>query len=168
MRTVIGGIAVLTLCACPFFGQSKLSSEDRNFVKMAADLDMTEAHIGQMAQQQASGQDVKSFGQTLASDHSNSYGQLLAVAEKAHEQAPRGINIDKDAEYRQLQHATGAKFDRTFLADEIRGHERALAEFKREAEHGQNPELKTYAKEQIPVLEQHLRKAQDLARMKRS
>jgi len=144
--------------------QEKLSSADKKFIDQAADIDMLEAHVGQMAQNQASNADVRTFGQTLEQDHSKSYGQLLELGERVHQQVPRGIDVRKEALVSQLQHAKGAQFDRQFAMDEVRDHEKALAEFKREAEHGENAEVKNYANQQIPILQEHLRKAQDLAR----
>jgi hypothetical protein len=40
----------------------------------------------------------------------------------------------------------------------------AIADFKREAQHGQNPDVKAYASKMIPVLEGHLRRAKALAK----
>ena len=144
--------------------QEKLSSADKKFIDEAANIDMLEAHAGQMAENQASNSDVRSFGQTLAQDHSKAYGQLLELGERIHQQVPRGIDVRRDAAVSQLQHAKGPQFDRQFAMNEVRDHQKALVEFKREAEHGENAAVKNYANQQIPVLEEHLRKAQDLAR----
>lgn len=162
LNTILVAIGSLLVSSAPMTAQTKLSASDKKFIDMAADLDMTEANLGQMAQNQASEQPVKDFGQTLNEDHSKAYGQLLDLGDKIHQQIPRGINIAKNSEYAQLHHAKAASFDRTFLTDEVREHQRALTEFRREAQHGQNADLKNYANQQIPVLEEHLRKAQDL------
>lgn len=162
INTLVVAAGSILLMSLPMTGQTKLSSADKRFITMAADMNMTEAHLGQMAQNNASEQGVKSFGQTLTRDHSKAYGQLLGVADAIHEQVPRGIDIRKDTEFRQLSNEKGKNFDRQFLQDEIRGHEKVLAEFKREAEHGENADLKNYAKQEIPVIEQHLHDAQDL------
>jgi putative membrane protein len=144
--------------------QNTLSASDKKFIDNAADIDMLEAHLGQMAQNQASSAEVKNFGQTLEQDHSKAYGQLLELGDKIHEQVPRGIDVRKQAAFNQLHNAKGAAFDRRFAADQVRDHEKALNEFKREAEHGQNADVKSYANQQIPTLEEHLHKAQELAR----
>ena len=64
----------------------------------------------------------------------------------------------------QLVHLKGNNFDRQFVQDEIAGHRRAIAAFKREAEHGQDADVKAYANKMIPVLEKHLHMAEELAK----
>jgi len=156
-----GSVLLLSL---PMAGQDKLSAADKKFMTMAAGMNMTEANLGKMAEEHASGQAVKSFGETLTQDHSKAYGELLGVADSTHERVPRGIDIGKNSEFQQLSHMKGASFDRQFLQQEIRDHEKALAEFKREAEHGENAGVKSYANQQLPVIEKHLHDAEDLAK----
>ena len=51
------------LLTVPALAQSKkLSSSDRAFLKMAAVTDMTEAHLGQMAEGKAAHSGIKDFG----------------------------------------------------------------------------------------------------------
>ena len=42
---------------------------DQQFIDMAAQTDMLEAHLGQMAANQAASQDVKDYAQMLVTDH---------------------------------------------------------------------------------------------------
>ena len=49
-----------------------LNSVDRNFMMTAARIDMTEAHKGQMAENQAVRTDVKDFARTSVQDHTES------------------------------------------------------------------------------------------------
>jgi predicted outer membrane protein len=41
-----------------------------------------------------------------------------------------------------MTHLSGARFDRQFATDEVVAHRRVLAEYKREADHAQDPDLK--------------------------
>ncbi len=74
------GIAVAfccgALCALPAFSQTPASGTDQQFVNTAAQIDMTEAHIGQMAQDQGGTQGVKDFGQMLVTDHTADYNNV--------------------------------------------------------------------------------------------
>ena len=62
-----GSVLLLSL---PMAGQDKLSAADKKFMTMAAGMNMTEANLGKMAEEHASGQRVKSFGEALTQDHS--------------------------------------------------------------------------------------------------
>lgn len=164
MRSAMRVIVTVVLCSVWSLGFAATNSENKAFLTTAADRNMTEAHLGQMAQNQASQQAVRDFGQTLSQDHSKAYSELLQLADKDHEQIPRAIDIRKDHDIQRLMHAKGASFDREFLQDEIRDHEKLLAEYKREAAHAQNDEVKNYLNEQIAVVERHLKMAKDLAK----
>ena len=143
---------------------SKLSSADKSFMNKAADYDMIETNVGQMAESRAAKTDVRDFAKTLADDHSRAYGELLQLANTEGDKVPRGIDIRRDRAAAQLSHLTGARFDRAFLSDEIASHEKAIAAFRREAAHGSNPEVKAMASRTIPVLEKHLQSDRQLAK----
>lgn len=157
-----------TVCFCavlsiPAFAQSaKLSPRDKEFLKMAAVSNMTEAHLGEMAEGKASHAGVKDFGQTLAKDHTKAYQELTALDSKLGQPIPKGINIRRHRAIKQLAALKGKKFDGLFLRDEVRDHERAIAAFKREAQRGQDPEVKAYANDVLPTMEEHLREAEKL------
>ena len=146
---------------------NQLNATDKQFLKMAADANMMEAHLGQMAEAQASAETVKNFGKTLDQDHTKSYSQLQQVATKDGESIPTGINVGQNKSIEQLMHMKGKSFDRSFVLHEIQDHQKAIAEFKREAQRGENPDLKSYAQQTLPVLENHLHQAQDLAKAKK-
>jgi putative membrane protein len=139
---------------------ASLSSADKQFLINTAKVDMIEAHQGQMAEDQAARSDVKDFGKTLVDDHTKSYEELTALASKLGVSIPTGINSSKEHDIAPLEHLKGASFDRAFTRDEVAAHRRVLAEFKREAEHGQDPDVKAFASQQIPVLEKHLHLAE--------
>jgi len=48
----------------------------------------------------------------------------------------------------------------------ITGHQKAIAQYKQEAQNGQNADLKAYANQALPTLEKHLQSAQDLVKSK--
>ncbi len=158
---------IFICCAAGAFaasGSSSLSSADKRFMNTAADDDMIEANLGQMAESHAAKADVKDFAKELADDHSKAYGELLQLANTTGDKVPRGIDIRRDRAAVQLTHLKGDRFDRTFLNDEIASHEKAIAAFRREATHGSNPEVKAMASRMIPVLEKHLERARQLAK----
>ena len=158
---------VFVCCAVGAFAapqQSQVSSADKSFMNKAADDDMIEANIGQMAESRAAKADVRDFAKTLADDHSRAYGELLQLANTTGDKVPRGIDIRRDRTAAQLTHLKGARFDRAFLSDEIASHEKAIAAFRREAAHGSNPEVKAMASQMIPVLQKHLDMARRMAK----
>ena len=144
MRNILVAVGAVTILAPALFGAS-LSKADKQFLNMAARTDMVEAHEGQMADTRASRAEVKDFAKTLVQDHSNSYGQIAELAAKANLSIPRGINVVRIRSIEQLESLKGVRFDRQFARDQIAAERRAIVVFKREAEHGDNADVKDYA-----------------------
>jgi putative membrane protein len=163
LKSTLTGIGFVFSFSIVALAQTKAASHaDQAFLRMAAESDMTEAHIGQMAEAQASRSQVKDFAQKLTHDHTSAYEQLTALGAKTGGSVPAGIDARKIPAVVQLTKLKGTRFDHQFAQDEVRNHEKAIAAFKREAEHGQNADVKAYANKMIPTLEDHLHQAQAL------
>ncbi|MGA2114201.1 MAG: DUF4142 domain-containing protein [Bryobacteraceae bacterium] len=143
---------------------ASLSGADKQFLAIAARADMTEAHEGQIAEDRAAAPAVKDFAKTMVQDHTENYERLTVLAAQDGVPIPKGINSARDPAIRQLVHLKGPSFDRTFATDEIAAHRHAIAVFKHEAEHGQDPGVKAFAEKTIPVLEKHLQLAEACAK----
>lgn len=165
MERIVGSVGVVLLLGGTAIAAS-LSKADKDFMVAAAKANMTEAHEGQMAENQGSADAVKSLGRTLDQDHSQAYGQLETLAQKLGVTIPNGIDTAKDATIRQLEKLKGPAFDKAFTRDEVATHHAAIAEFKREAEHGTDPDVKAYASQTVPVLEKHLTMAEQAEKAK--
>ena len=157
----LAGIASLALYVVGTTYAASPGNADKQFLVMAAKTDMTEAHEGQMAENQANRADVKSFGQTLTQDHTQSYTELTALAAKTGVEIPKGIDIAKDHTIEQLMRLKGNQFDRQFTQDEVAAHRHAIAEYEREEKMTQDPDIKAYAEKMIPVLKKHLQLAEE-------
>ena len=159
-----GACCLIVLTASGIAYAASLSKVDKQFMITAAKTDMTEAHEGQMAENQALRTDIKDFAKTLVKDHTKSYQRLTKLAAETGVSIPNGIDGAKDPTIQRLGRLKGDRFEREFARDEIAAHRQAIAIFKREASHGQNAEVKAYATEMIPVLEKHLHLAEDMAK----
>jgi len=146
-----------------FLPAFELSKTDAQFMKKAAEANMTEAHLGQMAEAQSSQQSVKDFGQTLSKDHTSAYESLTALTNKIGETIPKAIGPDRTIE--RLMHLKGTAFDRAFSQDEVQSHKGAIALFRNESEHGENADVKAWAKTMLPTLEGHLQTAENISKL---
>lgn len=140
-----------------------LSPGDQQFLQMAAQTDMTQAHLGQIAQQQSPRQDVKNFGQMLDQSHTKDYQTLTAIADQNGATIPKGIDAQHQSVIDGSQNLTDKKFDKRFLHMEKQMHRSAIEQYKREAAQGQNPALREYASNRLPVLEDNMNKVQELS-----
>ena len=168
-RTLIGLFCSTVICL-PILAQHKKAAaepmSDQDFVEMAAQTDMTEAHLGKMAADQADSQAVKDLAQMLVTDHTNDYTQLSNIAGKAGLTVPKGIDEKHNKMIALFEKLKGKAFDRRYTHEMVLGHEGALAAYKKESTDGQNADLKAYASQTLPTLEKHLSAAKDAEKPK--
>jgi putative membrane protein len=167
-EAMVGMVSLATLCLVLSAQTGDLSNTDKAFLRSAAEADMTEAHVGKMAQDKSSADSIKNFGQSLVQDRTKAYEELTALANKTGVNIPKGIDIRRIRTIEDLTREKGSAFDRDFAMHEVQDHRRTIAEFKREADKGRNADLKAYAQKMIPTLEEHLRKAEELEKSERT
>ncbi len=164
MKLILSALCCAALCGVPALAQKPApgAMTDQQFVDFAAQTDMLEAHLGQMAADQASRQDVKDYAQMLVSDHTSDYQKLGDLAAKANLTAPRGLDAEHDKMVAPFEKLKGAAFDSRYIHAMIEGHTKAISIYKKESTDAQNGDLKEYANETLPTLQKHLDGAKDL------
>jgi putative membrane protein len=168
MRKILSGLACCALSQVLVMAQASAGAQtaDQEFVNLAAQTDMTEAHLGQLAQTQGDSQAVKDLGQMLATDHTSDYTQLGTIAAKAGLTVPKGLDAKHDKMIAPFEKLKGKAFDRRYTQTMVKGHQEAIAAYKKEASDGQNADIKTYAQQTLPALEKHLTTAKDAEKAK--
>ncbi len=79
---------------------------------------------------------------------------------------PQGLDAAHNKMIAPFEKLKGKLFDRRYISDMVMGHQKAIAEYKKEADSGQNADLKAYATQALPTLQKHLDGARDLAKPK--
>ena len=152
------------MCLPAFPQAGTLSADDQKFLETAAQTDMLEAHLGQMAADQAAGSDIKDFAQMMVTDHTADYKQLGTLGTKIGGTVPKGLDPAHDKMIAPYEKLKAKAFDRKYAMDMVAGHTKALAAYKKESTDGQNADLKAYATQTIPTLEKHLDAAKQLGK----
>jgi putative membrane protein len=171
VKNIVSAICGIALCCVPALAQKKtagMSMTDQQFMDFAAQTDMMEANLGQAAQSQGAGQEVKNYAQMLVTDHTSDYSQLNDIAGKDSLNVPKGLDSAHRRMLVPFNTLHGAAFDNHYIHEMIAGHTKAIAEFKREAANAQNADLRNYANQALPTLQKHLDGAKDLAKSKGS
>jgi len=128
---------------------SSLSAQDKTFIKKAAKGGLMEVAMGNMAEQNAQSEDVKSFGKRMVTDHSKANDELKAIAEK------KGVTIPSKGPSEKWTS------DKTYMSAMVKDHEKDLSEFREEATHGSDPDVKKFADDTAKVIQEHLDLAKD-------
>ena len=142
----------------------KLSAKDKSFAQEAAMGGMAEVELGNLAQQNAQNDEVKQFGSRMVQDHTQANQQLMPILSAENITMPQQLDEKHKATYDRLSKMRGAEFDRAYMRDMVQDHEKDVKKFRQEAEHANNPELKSFAQQTLPVLEQHLKLAHETSK----
>jgi putative membrane protein len=172
MRTSLFAVALLAgALAGPATAQTMASSamsgtsaaSDATFVKKAAISDMYEIQASQLAQTKAASADVKTFASRMVTDHTKTSDQLKSILSgKSGLKAPTAIDAKHKGLLSKLRAASGASFDSAYAQQQLDAHQQAVTLFTGESQNGKDPDLKTFASQTLPTLQQHLSMAQTL------
>lgn len=148
-------------------GQSKTKATKgaagaQHFVTEAAQGGMAEVELGRLATQKASNADVKQFGQRMVDDHSKANDQLKSAAAKSNLTVPTDMGAKHKAEMAKLSKLSGAAFDKAYMSHMVQDHKKDVAEFQKEANSGSDPNIKEFAQQTVPTLQEHLKQAQEV------
>ena len=134
---------------------------DQTFAMKAAQGGLAEVQLGQLAAQKASNPDVKAFGQKMVDDHQKANDQLKEAAAKNNIALPTEPSAKDKAEAARLEKLSGAAFDKAYMMHMVADHKKDVAEFQREAKSGQDEQIKGFAQQTLPTLQEHLKMAQE-------
>lgn len=139
---------------------STKSSADAKFMERAARDGMAEVELGHLAEQKAQSPEVKALAQRLVTDHTQANHELMQIAQNAGVQLPKGIGKKNSEERAKLEKLSGQAFDRAFVHGVVRDHQKDVKEFQHQASAAQDPQLKSFVQQTLPVMEEHLHMAQ--------
>jgi putative membrane protein len=129
-----------------------LSAKDKTFMQNAAKGGMEAVEMGKMAQAKGQSDGVKKFGTRMVAEHSNANNELIALAAK------KGVKLPAA---KPKMEKIGANFDKEYMADMVKDHQKDLAEFQGEARDGTDPDVKKFAEKGSKMVQRHLKLAQD-------
>ena len=137
-----------------------LAEADARFVAEASAAGVAEVELGKLASSKAASPEVKQFGEMMVNDHTKANAQLQALVQN--HKTP-SMTPQHQRTHDRLAGLSGQRFDRRYVTIQVREHEKAVQLFKRQAASGQDPQLKRFAAENLPTLQQHLQMAQTLS-----
>ena len=136
---------------------------DERFVPVAADADLYEIRSSQLVLEQAADdQEVAALAQRIIDDHTASSARLAEIAGALVVALPQEPSAETQAKLDQLQSLSGAELVAAYLEQQEQAHFDAIALYTAQAETGQNEELRAFAQETLPALQQHLEMVQSL------
>ncbi len=143
------------------FASGKMS--DQQFIRKAAEDDVAEVQMAQLAQQKAVDDNLKQMAQHLMNDHQQNEDQLKQIAQQQGVTWPTQPDKRDEAKYDRLSKLDGQQFDKAFIREQVKDHKKDVAIFQRESQDAKDQAVKQYASQTLPTLQQHLQMVQSSA-----
>lgn len=141
-----------------------MSATDTDFANMAAMGGNAEVKWAELAMQKSTNAGVKKYASKMMKDHMKANKNLMKVAMKNNMTLPTAMSDEQMQVMSQLQQASGADFDRMYIQmSGVDAHQKMAALFQTEAGSGSDAALKGFAAKTLPVVQMHLKMAQDMA-----
>jgi putative membrane protein len=141
--------------------KQKIASADHKFAMDAAMGGLAEVQLGKLAADHASNADVKKFAQRMVDDHDKANDELSNILKQKGMTPPTDLKGREKATYDRLSKLNGPAFDRAYMSEMVKDHEKDVKEFERESTSGKDPDLKAFAAKTLPTLQDHLKMARD-------
>ena len=152
-----GFATLLGLCASSAFAQSPAE-----FINDASAKGMADIEASRLAHQKSESKEIKDFTIIVINDRTTANQHLAKIARQLDlPVAPREEVVDK-AKALMPQVQEGASFDQAYAASQVKTTQEAIEQLEQEAQTTDVPEIKAFAEETLPKLQNHLQMARAL------
>jgi putative membrane protein len=140
--------------------------DDKKFAKDAAMGGLYEVQLGKVAAEKGGSDGVKKFGRKMVDDHSKANDQLKEILTKESLDVPTSLDSKHQSRLDKISKLSGPAFDKAYIKDQLKDHEKDVSDFQAEAQNGHDPNIKQFATATLPTLQEHLSSAKDLKKEK--
>ncbi|WP_339465991.1 MULTISPECIES: DUF4142 domain-containing protein [unclassified Pseudomonas] len=148
--------------ALGLFASSAFAQSPAEFINDASAKGMADIEASRMAHQKTESKEVKDYTIVVINDRTTANQHLAKIAKKLDlPVAPREEMADK-AKQLIPQVKDGATFDQAYAASQVKATEEAIEQIQQQAQTTDVPEIKAFADETLPKLQNHLQMARAL------
>lgn len=133
------------------------SMSAQTFVTKASIANMFEIESSKLANSKSQNDSVLSFADRMVDDHSKTGDKLKGVLKSSGAGLKPAAKLDSKHQkmMSKLRGLSGAAFDRQYIKMQTDAHKEAVALFDNYAENGTDEELRKFASETLPTLQDH-------------
>jgi putative membrane protein len=140
---------------------SKTSNFDRQFVEKAAQANMAEIEMAQLALEKATSPEVKQLAQTIQQDHQKAQEKLQSVAQDQNINLPSEPSQKAKQEKQKLEAMSAQQFEREYVQHMVQDHKKDIKEFQQATKQASG-DVQQFASSTLPALQKHLQMAQQI------
>lgn len=143
---------------------TRLSSGDEKALKDMAQANINEIAAAKIALSKAQSSEVKAFAQQMVEDHSSALTKVQAVAQQKGVVVPTEPDAKHKAMAARLEKQSGSAFDKMYMENAgTKDHKMVLSTLQSDSSKIKDPDVKALADAHMPVVEQHLKSAQQMS-----
>lgn len=137
---------------------SNKKENDAEFLVIAAEINLEEIELGQLAQTRGTASEITEIGKMMETEHSKANADLQALAESKQISIPTLLTEDGVNAKEDLTKTDAKNFDKEYVDKMVSGHKDAISKFEDAAKDANDPDIRNWASTMVPVLRQHLDK----------
>ncbi len=148
-------------------GSAKLTAADRKAIMDMGMSNMAEVEMGKLAQSKSQNADVKAFAQKMVDDHGKALTEVQTLAQSKGVTLPTELDAKHKAMSAKLEKASGDAFDKAYVKQGgVGAHKETLTKLQAASKGAKDPDVKGQVDKMIPVVQEHLKHAEQLAQGK--
>ena len=132
------------------------NEDDAKFLVNAAEINLEEIQLGQLAQTQGRSAHIKELGKMMETEHTQAMEDLKTLAAKKQITIPTTITDDGMSAKKKLMDTKASDFDKDYANMMVDGHKDAISKFEKAANDSHDSDIRSWATSMLPALRTHL------------
>ena len=137
--------------------------DSQTFVQKAANSNMAEIQLGQLALQKSQDPEVRQFAERMVKDHSASLAKLKTAAGKDNITVPTALDSEHQQKQQKLSALSGGAFDEAYSEQMEKAHHKTMGLLENAQKSDKvSASLREYATSTLPTVKTHTKLAEAL------
>ncbi len=143
-------------------GDAQSRQMDKRFLNQVMEASLLNVAMGKLAAEKGSSDSVKQYGLKMVSDHQRAIAIFKRVAAKDGVTLPDSMDAKHQERLDKLAKLSGPEFDRAYVKDQLKAHQRMVSYFQSEADNGTEAAAQKLATNMLPAVAHHLEDTKEL------
>jgi putative membrane protein len=143
-------------------GDAQNRQMDRRFLGQVTQASLLNVAMGKLAVEKSSNDAVKEFGKKMVTDHERGLAIFKKVAVKDGVTVEERLDSKHQERLDKLAKLSGPEFDRAYMKDQLKAHQRMVSYFQSEADNATESTATKMANNMLPAVQRHLSDAKEL------
>lgn len=130
--------------------------KDAQFLVNAAEINLEEISLGQLAQKNGNTADIKELGKMMEVGHTKSLAELTSLAKQKTITIPASSTDDAKEAHKKMDKKSHENFDKEYCDKMVKSHQDAISLFEKASNESTDSDIKAWATLTLQELRTHL------------